>query len=33
MLSILVDNAAAKEHLTVNMTSNFPQYYENYWVW
>jgi len=26
MHSILVDNAAANEQLTVNITSNFPQY-------
>ena len=26
MLSILVDNAASNEQLTVNITSNFPQY-------
>ena len=26
MLSILVDNAAANEQLTVDITSNFPQY-------
>jgi len=26
MLSILVDDAAANEQLTVNITSNFPQY-------
>jgi len=26
MLSILVDNAAANEQLTVNISSNFPQY-------
>jgi len=26
MLLILVDNAAASEQLTVNITSNFPQY-------
>ena len=26
MLSILVDIAAANEQLTVNITSNFPQY-------
>jgi len=26
MLSIVVDNAAANEQLTVNITSNFPQY-------
>jgi len=26
MLAILVDNAAANEQLTVNITSNFPQF-------
>jgi len=33
MLSILVHNAAANEQLTVNITSNFPQYCQNYWDW
>jgi len=31
MLSIFVDNAAANEQLTVNITSNFPQYRIDYW--